>query len=108
MELNAELGGGLDLASQLADLASRLGIKANPQGKIDTDRFVAAIERHYEDISKLRDLCAVKIDEIEKKQQELISRERLVNEREQKVYGVERLKSLDGRSANLFQYFGGK
>lgn len=105
---NTELGAGIDLASQLATLAQRLGVTANPQGNIDADRFIAAIERHYNDITRLRDLCASKVEEIERKQQELTMRERTLMDREQKVYGVERLKTFDNRATNLFGYFGGK
>lgn len=105
---NTDLSGGLDLTSTLATLAQRLGVKPTPNGKIDHDRFVAAIERHYEDITRLRDLCSQRVQEIERKQAELIARENALMDREQKVYGVERLKSFDHRATNLFGYFGGK
>ena len=105
---NTELGAGIDLSTALASLAQRLGVKPNPQGSIDADRFIAAIERHYNDITRLRDLCAIKVEEIERKQNELASRERALIDREHKVYGVERLKSFDNRATNLMSYFGGK
>lgn len=108
MNNTSELSGGIDLAFTLNDLAQRLGVQPNPQGNVDADRFIAAIERHYNDITRLRDLCANKVDEIERKQAELIARERALMDREQKVYGVERLKSFDHRATNLFGYFGGK
>ena len=105
---NTELGAGIDLTNALSQLAQRLGVSPNPQGSIDADRFIAAIERHYNDITRLRDLCASKVDEIERKQSELIARERALLDREQRVYGVERLKSFNNRATNLFDYFGGK
>lgn len=103
-----ELGAGIDLSTALASLAERLGVTPNPQGNVDADRFIAAIDRHYNDLTRLRDLCASKVQEIERKQRELTRREEVLLDREQKVYGVERLKSLDNRATNLFGYFGGK
>lgn len=105
MNPNDELGGGLDLSSQLSALAQRLGVRADPQGKLDADHFVAAIEKHYADIARLRDLCAERVTFIETKERELAVREARVQAREQKVYGVEKLHTLEGKSSPLFNYF---
>lgn len=107
MNINDELG-VKSLSEDIAFIASRLGIDpVTPEGNIDHDRFVRAIEKHYADLEGVHSALQTRAAELRDKAISVAKREASVTKREASIDAVERLVTLKGK-VSKFSFFRSK